>query len=152
MRLGEFHICMSFLSVIGKRLGDTGLTNILVDSGIIAQGSVNSIATGRHYNRRVTVHTVAAEALRQQQVGEFLTSLNEDERYEMMELCSKLNTTFPKDTSEVIASPSFLIFVGKFTCFRECRCQQYSTFKLCDSYTEMVEILLTFICATQVGD
>ena len=100
---------------------------------------------------RKLITKVAAEALRQLQIEQFQASLTEDEQYEMTELCSKLNTTFPKDISEVIDSPSFLTFVGKFTCFRESWCQRYDTFKLRDSCLEMVEKLLTFICATQ-GD
>ena len=60
---------------------------------------------------RKLITKVAAEALRQLQIEQFPASLTEDEQYEMTELCSKLNTTFPKDISEVIDSPSFLTFV-----------------------------------------
>ena len=43
VRLGEFHTCMAFLGVIGKRFRDAGLLDILVEANVIAIGSVNAV-------------------------------------------------------------------------------------------------------------
>ncbi|KAG8174007.1 hypothetical protein JTE90_000963 [Oedothorax gibbosus] len=42
IRLGEFHIVMSFLGLLGKRFKDAGLASIMVESGIVDEGSVKT--------------------------------------------------------------------------------------------------------------
>ena len=42
-------IC-NLLSVIGKRFQDAGLRDIAVESGVVAEGSINSVMEGRKYN------------------------------------------------------------------------------------------------------
>ena len=51
--MGEFHACLSFLAVIGKRFRDAGLEDVLIESGLAARGSVDGVLSGRHYNRSV---------------------------------------------------------------------------------------------------
>jgi len=43
LRLGAFHICCNLLAVLGQRFCDSGLADILVESGTIATGSVASV-------------------------------------------------------------------------------------------------------------
>ena len=35
LRLGGFHTCMSFLSVIGKRFADAGMRDLILESGLL---------------------------------------------------------------------------------------------------------------------
>ena len=42
LRMGAFHTRMTFLAVIGKRLGNTGLSDIFIEAGIVAAGSVSA--------------------------------------------------------------------------------------------------------------
>ena len=63
IRLGEFHIAMSFLPTIGKRFQDAGLEDVMIESGILAQGSVNGVMSGHRYNRSVRCHKIVAEAM-----------------------------------------------------------------------------------------
>ena len=39
-RLGAFHTIVVLLSIIGKRFGDAGLRDTIIESGVIEQGSV----------------------------------------------------------------------------------------------------------------
>lgn len=39
--MGIFHTLMMFLGNIGKRFGDAGLKDILVQSGVLAEGSAD---------------------------------------------------------------------------------------------------------------
>lgn len=57
-RLGAFHTICAFSAAIGKRFGEAGLSDILVESGIVGAGSVNGVIQGKHYNRAVRVHKV----------------------------------------------------------------------------------------------
>ena len=58
VRLGSFHTICALLAAIGKRFGDAGLADILVESGIVGSGSVAGVLEGRHYNRAVRTHKV----------------------------------------------------------------------------------------------
>lgn len=58
LRIGSFHTVCAFLAAIGKRFGDAGLADILVESGIVGSGSVNGVLEGKHYNRALRTHKV----------------------------------------------------------------------------------------------
>ncbi|CAG9762490.1 unnamed protein product [Ceutorhynchus assimilis] len=42
---------------------DAGLSDLLVEAGVAAEGSLSSIITGKHYNRAVRTHKVVFEAM-----------------------------------------------------------------------------------------
>ena len=60
VRIGAFHTICAFMAAIGKRFGDAGLSDILIESGIVASGSVSGVLEGRHYNRALRTHKVIA--------------------------------------------------------------------------------------------
>lgn len=59
LRLGTFHIC-AFMSAMGKRFGDAGLSDVLLKSGVVGAGSIAGVLEGRHYNRALCTHKVIA--------------------------------------------------------------------------------------------
>lgn len=61
--LGAFHTACTYLAVLGKRYGDAGLADILVESGVLGSGSIAGVLEGKHYNRAVRMHKLVAEAL-----------------------------------------------------------------------------------------
>lgn len=58
IRMGSFHTICSFMAAIGKRFGDAGLVDILMESGIVCPGSIAGVLEGRHYNRAFHTHKV----------------------------------------------------------------------------------------------
>ena len=50
LRMGAFHIGMTFIAVIGRRCASAGLRDVLV---VLAAGSVDQVLNGRHYNRAI---------------------------------------------------------------------------------------------------
>ena len=42
---------------------DAGLKDICIKAGIVAEGSINGVLGGKHYNRAVRVHRCIYEAL-----------------------------------------------------------------------------------------
>ena len=62
LMMGNFHTICNLLSIIGKLFGDSGLRDLIVESGAIAEGSVNKVLEGRQYNRGVRVHKLVYEA------------------------------------------------------------------------------------------
>ena len=61
--LGTFHTIMMFMAVISKRFKDAGLRDILVQSGVLAEGSVDSAMSGKMYNRGIRAYKLMYEAL-----------------------------------------------------------------------------------------
>ena len=50
LRMGAFHTAMTFIAVLGKRFGDAGLSDLFIEAGIVASGSVSGVLEGRQYN------------------------------------------------------------------------------------------------------
>ena len=63
IRLGAFHTAMSFLGCIGKHFGDAGLQDVLIESEVVATGSLNGVISGKHYNRAVRSNKLMSDAL-----------------------------------------------------------------------------------------
>ena len=61
--MGIFHLLMVYMSILNKRFGDAGLRDALVQSSIIAEGSVEAALCGKSYNRGVRLYKVFYEAL-----------------------------------------------------------------------------------------
>ena len=63
--MAAFHIALTFLAVIGKRFGDGGLHDVLVESGIVGPNAVSGVLLGKHYNRAraLRCHKTILEAL-----------------------------------------------------------------------------------------
>lgn len=51
IHIGSFHIMMAYFKTVGKYIDNCGLTNIMVDCEMIANGSVNGYLIGKHFNR-----------------------------------------------------------------------------------------------------
>ena len=72
LRMGTFHTICNALSILGKRFWDAGLKDICIEAGIVAEGSINGVLDGKHYNRAVRVHKYIYEALMRLAWEEFL--------------------------------------------------------------------------------
>ena len=62
LKLGTFHTIGMLLAVIGQRFGAAGLTNIVIESKVITEGSVEKTLNRKRYNRAVRLHKLMFEA------------------------------------------------------------------------------------------
>ncbi|CAG2186814.1 unnamed protein product [Mytilus edulis] len=62
IRLGGFHALSCFIASVGKLWGDGGLTDLFVDSGVYAAGTVDQMLSGKQFNRSVRGLTLVYEA------------------------------------------------------------------------------------------
>ena len=58
----RIHTIMNFLGIIGKRFSDAGLKDMCIESGLVAEGSLNGVLDGKQYNRAVRTHKCIYEA------------------------------------------------------------------------------------------
>ena len=63
LRMGTFHTACVMLSIIGKRFADAGLRDILIETDLVAEGSVAGVLEGRMYNRGIRTHKLVQEAM-----------------------------------------------------------------------------------------
>jgi len=63
LMMGNFHSICNLMSTIGKIFGDAGLRDLAVESGVIAEGSINKVLEGKQYNRAVRLHKLTYETL-----------------------------------------------------------------------------------------
>ena len=64
--LGSFHTQMAFMSAILQRFNGSGIKDILVNAGLIVDGSVDQALRGKHYNRAQRLYKLLYEALTRQ--------------------------------------------------------------------------------------
>ena len=68
------------LSLPGKRFQHTGLKDLFIEAGVVAEGSMSAVLEGRDYNRGVRVHKLAYEAFMRVALKGFYPWLNESHR------------------------------------------------------------------------
>ena len=152
IRLGEFHTAMSFLSTIGKRFQDSGLEDILIESDIVAPGSMNGVMSGRHYNRSVRAHKLMFDALQCLRWKAFLNSLTCEEREQALKTAEELNCVGPSAFFlERIQEEDVSSLVQAYMNFNSQGSDASPTFNFWSSYLDMVASLLQFLRATRDG-
>lgn len=72
IHLGAFHIEMAFFKAVGTFIEDCGLTNIMTECELIANGSVAGFIGGKNYNRCKRLHSLVALTLQQLHFEAFL--------------------------------------------------------------------------------
>ena len=65
LRSGDFHTACTFIVCIGKILGVVGLKDLLVDSNVYTESTVNLTLAGKHFHRAFRGITIAYECLTQ---------------------------------------------------------------------------------------
>ena len=63
VRLGGFHIALNYLAVIGKRYENSGLEELMIESGVYGSCTTEALLKGKSYNRGVRAHKLTMEAL-----------------------------------------------------------------------------------------
>ncbi|CAB4003577.1 Hypothetical predicted protein [Paramuricea clavata] len=63
IRMGGFHIALNYLSLLGKKYAQSGLEDMLIESGVYAVGTTSVIMLGKSYNRGIRAHKLTMEAL-----------------------------------------------------------------------------------------
>lgn len=74
--MGGFHSEAAYFKAIGKFIDGCGLTHMMVESKLLAPGSVNGFITGKHFNRCRKLHPIASLAI---QILHFQSFLNLNE-------------------------------------------------------------------------
>ncbi|CAG9818890.1 unnamed protein product [Phaedon cochleariae] len=137
LRMGGLHIAMNFLHTIGQHMAGSGLSEIWLESGILAEGSATKVLEGKAYAKAMRAHKLTLQALWRILYPQILANL-EDHHFEDEE---ELELIFdnPEYLRDYLQSSEVLSHI---TDFLKQRCEEDKNFALWWSYMDMVFILL----------
>lgn len=140
-------MCMTLLGTIGKMFKLSGLEDLLIESGVVAGGSINGMINGHMYNRSIRSHKILYESLGRLQLDSLLENAGATlvEKYEknVKPCLSSLQAAQTKEVSE---------FHIKYREFIDIQRSKSPTFALWDVYLQLVQTLFMFVKATQQSD
>ena len=150
-RMGPFHRTCAFLAVIGKRFGEAGFSDVLVESGLNGSGLIAGVLEGRHYNR--AIHKIMMETLLRLRWESYMNET--DGQYVNLEdiesLVGQIYKVCNADTiHNLLRSPAVDALFVKIEEYPS-RPEGHMT-EFWNSYIEMSGLLLCFIRATGEGD
>ena len=76
--LGEFHLELAFFGAVGTYISDSGLEYLLIESGVLAEGSVNGFVKGKVFNRCTRLHQLVAAVFEAKLFEKFLEASPKD--------------------------------------------------------------------------
>ncbi|XP_018358131.1 PREDICTED: uncharacterized protein LOC108757918 isoform X2 [Trachymyrmex cornetzi] len=90
IHMGAFHIEMAFFKAVGTFIEECGLTHIMTECNLIANGSVAGFIAGKNYSRCKRLHSLMALTLQQLHFESFL----EKKHFTVQESVIECLTTF----------------------------------------------------------
>jgi len=158
--MGNFHIICNLLSIIGKMFRDAGLRDLAVESGVIAEGSIEKVLDGKQYNRGVRLHKLTYEALMRLAWAGFFEWLENNHNSDMGHLNETLRSIADIHENTCAATlelslndescQRILYLFGSYLDVLRHESGQLASFWMI--YVDMVEIMLGLIRADREGD
>ena len=155
---------MNFLSVIGKKFEESGIEDLLTESGVYGSNTTLALLKGKSYNCGVHAHKLMMEALLRLQWQAFckwLEKEREDHRLEGVDM-SQIETNLDKFKESSATGEKKKVFHALcnstqslsllLSRFKSESWESSQLFKFWNSYVEMVLVLLRFIRAEREGD
>ena len=125
----------------------------MIESDIVASGSVTGVLSGKHYNRSLRVHKIIYEAMQRMRFQAFEKSLPNTAPSQFHSIgVSVLEDSNRENFAEICASNSVNDEKKAYDLFVEKRSQENPTFAFWSKYIDMVQLLLLYIRATRTSD
>ena len=61
--IGCFHLICAYQKMIGKKMNEPGITDVLLEAGIISVGFMNGVISRKNYSCTINCHKVMAKSL-----------------------------------------------------------------------------------------
>ena len=142
--MGMFYMLMMFMHILSKRFSAAGLRDVIIQSGVVAEGSVDKTLSGKMYNRGIRLYELAYEAITIK-LFDVIVSTKEESDW----IQSNLNDiNFATFWEHEISQTMY----NKFLDAREKLKSGEPLQKFRMSFLEMVELLLNTIYAIRLGN
>lgn len=120
---------MTFMACIGKRFSDAGLQDILIESELVATGSVNGVCSGHHCNHSVRSHKIICQALQRLWLEDFIETLPDEEQDLVFCNTAELQAAFPKEFDTLVQSEGICCLLKSYADFVKKNNKQNLTFQ-----------------------
>ena len=61
--VGTFHLLCAYMKMLGEKMAGSGLSDILLEAGLISGGSLTGVMSGKRYERALHCHKTMLESL-----------------------------------------------------------------------------------------
>lgn len=147
VRLGGFHMLMSYLGCIGHVMAGSGLRDLLCN--IFAPNSVEHILSGHAYARAVRAHLLVHTTISQMILNDM--DINDDEKETIKTLLQDMRTE-PLSEERIIKNEQLTSLQSKIINKLNDLKENGPTAALWIQYYHMVTIMKQFIAAERAGD
>ena len=150
--MGLFHMLMMYMHILKKRFSEAGLRDVLIQSNVIAEGSVDKALSGKMYNRGVRLYKLMYEAVSIKVLEHMKLGVDEHKSDYIRHITSTDLTKLDYDAvlSEEGLKDVYNDYIearAKMSGKEGCALQQFWM-----SFLEMVELLLNTIFSIRSGD
>ena len=115
--LGTFHIEMAFFKAVGKLISDSGGTNMLTETEVLAPGSLTGFITGKHFNRCKRIHPILALAFEILHFLSFLETYGHKDG--IKELVTRIRPSEGEDQESLMKSTEFIACAADYDLYTE---------------------------------
>lgn len=119
INLGVFHVEMDYFHAVGKFLDESGFSKIMVESEVIASGSVFGFISGKHYNRCKRLHPLMYVSLHKLLLERFCNERNKNLSKKSIESLINHRRTRTFDDPEPCFDPDIYDFLEKYANFEQ---------------------------------
>lgn len=108
---------MTYFKAIGKFIDGCGITNVMLNSEILACGSENSFITSKHFNRGKRLHTLLSLALQTLHFEKFI----DEENIEIIDVMKKYLSDFVtvKSVNPIITEKELITLFEKYEQYKQ---------------------------------
>ncbi len=89
--IGTFHLACAYMRVMGLKMEGSGLSDVLLEAGLITSGSLHGVLSGKHYERALHCHKTMMECLERLLLEQFMMERNEEELLDSLPASSCCN-------------------------------------------------------------
>ena len=124
----------------------------MIESELVATGSIKGVMTGKHYNRSVRAHKSVYEALQRLRFESFLQTLGEDVIDEISQVGDCIISSLSNDVDCPDISTQVDEILSRYSNFVTTMSAENPTFRFWSTYIDMVQLMMLYIRATRTGD
>lgn len=152
IHMGAFHTMMSYFKALGKFIDECGLTHMMVESNLLASGSVNGFISGKHFNRCKRLHPLVSLALQVLHFERFMTTNQITISENVIDYLIKLQSE--KLSTDELSNTELLSIINKYSKYKldTLNGTHGKTAQYYAMYIEFVNYYLMFTRSIRVGD
>ena len=155
LMMGIFHLLMTYMNILSKRFSDAGLCDTLLQSSVVAEGSIHRALSGKQYNRGICLYKLFYEALIRLLLSDIDQAVDKQTAASVTEQALSAEDLNPHFLLTVEKSPQFQIYLNDFLDIKKRfrnKENENSLQQFWISFLDMVDTLLNTIYAVRCGN